>query len=124
MKFIPTRVHGLLDYAVAALFIALPFLFDFDRNGAESWIFISLGIATIVYSLLTDYELGLIKTISMQAHLLLDLLNGIFLAASPWIFNFHEKVYLPHLLLGLTELLVVVFSQRIPYKSVTGRRKH
>jgi hypothetical protein len=40
----------------------------------------------------------------MKAHLALDVLSGIVLAASPWLFDFADRVYLPHLILGLIEI--------------------
>jgi hypothetical protein len=36
MRMIPTRVHGVLDYLVGALLVAAPWLFDFNRGGAET----------------------------------------------------------------------------------------
>ena len=29
MRFLPTRIHGMMDYLMGALLIALPFLFRF-----------------------------------------------------------------------------------------------
>lgn len=101
MRFIPTRVHGVLDYLVGILLIASPWLFDFDRGGMETWIPVLLGAGALVYSVMTDYEMGLSKALSMRTHLTMDLLSGILLAASPWIFGFADDVYMPHLILGL-----------------------
>ncbi len=58
MRFIPTRVHGLLDYVVGMLLIAAPWVFNFDRGGAETWVPVALGVGALVYSLFTDHELG------------------------------------------------------------------
>src|SRR5690242_16254733 len=104
MRFIPTKVHGMLDYLVGVLLVASPWLFDFADNGAETWVPVILGAGAIIYSLMTDYELSLARTISMKTHLTLDLLSGILLAASPWIFGFADYVYLPHLVLGILEI--------------------
>ena len=38
MRFISTRVHGILDYLMGPLLIASPWLFDFDNGGAETWV--------------------------------------------------------------------------------------
>jgi hypothetical protein len=114
MRFIPTRVHGYLDYIVGALLIAAPWLFDFAEGGAETWIFVVLGAGAIVYSLLTDYELGASKTISMRTHLMLDLLSGILLAASPWIFGFADYVWGPHVVFGLFEIGAALLTKREP----------
>ena len=104
MKIITTKVHGVLDYLVGALLIASPWLFDFARGGAETWVPVILGASAILYSLLTDYELGVSKTISMKTHLGLDAISGVFLAISPWLFGFNDYVYMPHLILGILEL--------------------
>jgi hypothetical protein len=36
MRFIPTRIHGMMDYAMGLLLIAAPWLFGFARGGAET----------------------------------------------------------------------------------------
>ena len=114
MRFIPTKVHGYLDYLVGALLIAAPWLFDFARGGAETWVPVVLGAGAILYSLITDYELGASKTISMRTHLTLDLISGIVLAASPWIFGFADYVWGPHLILGLFEIGAALMTRREP----------
>jgi hypothetical protein len=114
MKFISTRVHGMLDYFVSAILIASPWLLNFYRAGAESWVPVILGAAAILYSLLTNYELSISKSISMKMHLTLDALSGIFLAASPWIFAFSDYVYLPHLIFGILEIAVSATTEPTP----------
>ncbi len=114
MRFIPTRVHGYLDYLVGLLLIAAPWLFDFANGGAETWIPVILGAGAIVYSLITDYELGVSKSISMRTHLTLDLLSGVLLAASPWLFGFADEVWGPHLFLGLFEIGASLMTKTHP----------
>ena len=114
MRFIPTRVHGVLDYMTAGVLIAAPSLLNFRKDGMQRWLPIALGVGTIGYSLLTDYELGLFKVIPMPMHLALDAANGALLAASPWLFGFAEEVSAPHLGLGLFEIVVTASSQATP----------
>lgn len=114
MRIIPTRIHGILDYVVGLLLIASPWIFDFAREGAETWIPVILGVSTILYSLFTNYELGISGKISMKTHLGIDLFSGIFLAVSPWLFGFNDYVYLPHVILGLTEVIAVFLSKTEP----------
>src|SRR5690606_33928173 len=90
MKIIDTKTHGYLDYLVGILLIAAPWLFNFYEGGIESWVPIILGAGTIIYSLITDYELGAVGMIGMKAHLTIDLVAGIFLAVSPWLFGFSD----------------------------------
>jgi hypothetical protein len=113
MKVISTKAHGMLDYLVGLLLIASPWLLDFDRGGAETWVPVILGASTILYSLLTNYEYGAYRVLSMKTHLALDAASGIFLAASPWIFGFNEYVYLPHLILGIFELVAVLMTDTV-----------
>ena len=114
MKILSTRVHGMMDYAMGLLLIVAPWLFGFAADGAETWIPVFLGAGVILYSLMTDYELGVIKKISMSGHLWLDGISGLFLALSPWIFNFEEIVYLPHLIFGLLEIGAALMTDPVP----------
>ena len=116
MRFIPTRVHGVLDYLSGLLLIAAPWLFGFADGGAAQWIPVVLGVGALAYSLLTDYELGAIRTIPMGTHLLLDLLSGALLAVSPWLFGFDERVWAPHLILGLLEVGAALTTRTTPYE--------
>ena len=118
MRFIPTRVHGVLDYLTAGVLIAAPSMIGFRKNGAQRWLPMALGVGTIGYSLLTDYELGLFKIIPMPMHLALDAANGALLTASPWLFGFAEDVSAPHLGLGLFEIVVTASSQTAPTRSM------
>jgi hypothetical protein len=124
MKFIPTKVHGYLDYMMGLLLIAAPWLFDFADGGAKQWIPVILGSGAIIYSLMTDYELGVSRIISMPTHLTLDLISGILLAASPWLFGFADEVYIPHLVLGILEIGASLTTKRQPeHHAGPGRPK-
>ncbi|MCW3074750.1 MAG: hypothetical protein JWP69_1819 [Flaviaesturariibacter sp.] len=121
MRVIGTKAHGVLDYLMGALLIAAPWIFNFDRGGAETWIPVILGASAILYSLFTDYEMGASRQISMRTHLGLDLMSGILLAASPWLFGFADYVYTPHLVLGLLEIGASLLTKRHP---VNERHSH
>lgn len=110
MNIIPTKVHGVLDYLVGLTFILLPFILDFNEYGSQTSILVGLGSFTIVMSVFTRYEMGVWKKIPMKTHLLLDTVVALTLIAAPWMFGFSEEIYLPHVLLGATELFVVIIS--------------
>jgi hypothetical protein len=114
MRFIPTKVHGILDYLVGILLIAAPWLLGFARGGAETIVPVVLGAGAILYSLFTDYELGLVKRIPMGTHLTLDVISGIFLAASPWLFGFSNLIWQPHVIVGIIEICAGLMTQRVP----------
>lgn len=111
MRFIPTAVHGVLDYVMGVVLIAAPWLFGFADDTAATYIPVILGAAVIAYSFFTNYELGVVRAIPMPTHLMLDGLSGAFLAASPWLFNFDERVWIPHLAFGLLEIGAAVFTE-------------
>ncbi|MRR30530.1 hypothetical protein EG834_09460, partial [bacterium] len=114
MRFIPTRTHGVLDYIMGLLLIAVPWLLDFARGGAETWVPVILGVGVLVYSLLTHYELGVVRLIPMPTHLLLNLVGGAFLAVSPWLFGFADYVWAPHLIFGLLEVGAALMTVSTP----------
>ena len=93
---------------------ASPWLLGFARGGAETKVPEAAGKAAVVYSLLTDYEWGIKKVIPMRQHLLLDLVSGVLLAASPWLFGFAKKTYLPHLVMGLFEIGAALVTKQEP----------
>lgn len=104
MKFISIKTHAFLDYIVGLFLVVAPFIFHLNRQNPEGLIFYVLGATLLIYSMLTDYDLSLLKIIPMKVHLFLDVLSGLFLAASPWIFGFADRIYIPHLILGLLEI--------------------
>jgi hypothetical protein len=109
-----TRVHGMLDYLVGVLLIALPWLTGFARGGAETWAPVLFGGASLVYSALTDYELGLVRRLAMPTHLLLDGLGGALLAVSPWLLGFDQTVWIPHVVAGLFAIVAATLTDTIP----------
>jgi hypothetical protein len=122
MKFISTKVHGVLDYSLGFLIMVSPWLFGFNGGGAETWIPFALGLAALLISPFTDYELGFIKRIPPLVHLTLDFLSGTFLLISPWLFGFADQVYLPHVVFGLTEIVVVLTTRTPPPYDMSRER--
>ena len=128
MRFIGTKTHGYLDYIMGLLLIAAPWLFDFAAGGAETWVPVILGASMIVLALMTDYELGAVRKISMRTHLTIDLFSGALLAASPWLFGFADYIWEPHLILGILEIGAALTTKLHPsnektthhHRTVTG----
>ena len=83
MKIISSKAHGVLDYLVGFILIISPWLFGFAAEGAETAISVILGIGAILYSIVTNYELGFFKIIPFKVLLIIDTLSGILLASSP-----------------------------------------
>ena len=117
-RFIPTKVHGALDYIVAIALIFAPWFFGFSNVGGAAVIIpIVLGIGLFVYSLFTKYEWGLVKVLGMPYHLIIDVVAALFLALSPFLFGFSNQawnVWVPHVVVGIAVILVVIFSKTQP----------
>ena len=70
---LPRPVHCYLDYIVSFLLLLLPLMIK-EMNPLASAIALSLGISTLLYNALTDYEIGFIRLINFRIHLLIDIL--------------------------------------------------
>ncbi|CAN5381099.1 SPW repeat protein [soil metagenome] len=103
MHLVSTKVHGYADYSAGALLVASPWLFGFFMSNylqAAWYTSVGAGTALVLYSLFTQYELGAVKLIVLKTHLILDVILGAFLIASPWAFHFDKLVFAPHVALG------------------------
>ena len=102
---ITSRMHGMLDYPAGVLLIAAPWIFGFsDVGGAAVAVPVIVGIAVILQSLITDYELSVARILPLRAHLMVDVAAGIVLAASPFVFGFADEglnAWLPHVVAGI-----------------------
>jgi len=118
LRFIPTKVHGVLDYIVALALIFAPLIFGFQSIGGAAVIVpVVLGILLFIYSLLTRYEWGLVKVIAMPVHLMIDIVAAAFLTLSPFLFGFADEpanAWVPHVVVGLVVIVVVLFSKTQP----------
>ena len=103
-----------MDYLYGIVLIALPWALGFSQYSGALWVMFMLGVVTIVFSLLTRYELGYVGLISMRKHLWFDLLMGIFLLASPWLLGFAGETYVPHVTMGAISIVVALITNPVP----------
>lgn len=120
IRFVPTAVHGILDYVGGIGLMASPFIFGFAGAGGIAVILpIVLGIGLVAYSLATNYELGIpgLRIIPMAVHLLVDFAASAFLAAAPFVFGYADlglNVWLPQVMSGVAVMLLVLVTQTQP----------
>lgn len=74
MRFIKTKIHGVVDFLIGIVLIVSPWIVGIAMNGIDTWLPVILGVNAIVYSMLTDYEMGAIKLIPMRIHIFNGLL--------------------------------------------------
>ena len=65
----------------------------------------------LLMSLITDYELSLVRLLPLPAHLAIDMFGGAIFLVSPWIFGFADVIWWPHVLVGAMEIVVVLITR-------------
>jgi hypothetical protein len=111
MRFPPRPVdatlHGVVDYtAGATLTTVFPLLAGIEGTRSARQIRLA-GAVHAGYSTITDYPLGVAKLLPYRAHLALDALGAIALAATPFVtgqFQTGRRQWVPHVALALFEL--------------------
>jgi hypothetical protein len=112
---ISSRVHGVIDYIVGIVLILAPIVLGFADGSAAQWVPQILGILVLLMSLLTAYEYSIAKLIPYRVHLVVDIVESVILIISPWVFGFAGKIWWPHVLVGVIELIVIALSWRGAY---------
>ena len=121
---IPAFVHGVVEYLAAILFIAAPFIFDFTED-APTAVSLAVGVLLLVIAASTHWRTGLIDTIGVHAHAMLDYVLAIFLIAAPFIFGFDDdtmvfKRYTAEtkaaffIVLGVVHLMMTIATRFVP----------
>ena len=121
MRFLPTRVHGAIDYAWGAALLVSPWVLGYADVSAAKWLAVIFGVGAFLYSAVTDYELGLVRLLPMPVHLAIDGLGGALLAASPWLFGFADRVFLPHVLFGAFSVVASLVTRTDPIPPAVRR---
>jgi hypothetical protein len=104
---IDSTLHGVTDYSVGTtLMTVFPDLVGIEGTESARQIR-TAGAVHAGYATLTDYPLGVVKVIPYQAHLTLDAIGAVALAATPFVTGQYKKGpkhWVPHVALCLFEL--------------------
>jgi hypothetical protein len=104
---IDATLHGVTDYtAGTTLMTVFPRLANVEGTRAGRQIRIA-GALHAGYSTLTDYPLGVVKLLPFKAHLALDAVGALALAATPFVtgqYRGGRRCWVPHVALCLFEL--------------------
>ena len=109
---VPAFVHGVVEYLAAVLFIAAPFLLSFDDDTATA-VSIVVGVLILIVTASTALPTGLIKSIPVQAHAVIDFLLAAVLIASPFLFGFSDDGTATafFIILGVVHLLLTIATR-------------
>jgi hypothetical protein len=109
---ISLRAHGIMDYIYGLLLMAAPWVFGFSGEAAARETALALGVLTLVYSVATDYELGLVRVLPFRAHLWLDGILGLALTVGPWLMPVSDRARTILVAFGIIALVVTALTRR------------
>ena len=113
MKPVDATLHGVVDYQAGALLMTvLPRLTGIEGTRAARQIR-TAGAIHAGYSTITDYPLGVVKALPYQAHLALDAVGALALAATPFVTGQYKEgadQWVPHVALCAFELASLLLS--------------
>jgi hypothetical protein len=110
---IDSTLHGATDYSVGAMLMTVfPRLANIEGTRAARQIR-AAGAIHAGYATLTDYPLGVVKLIPYKAHLAVDAVGALALAATPFVtgqYRMGRDQWVPHVALCLFELGSLLMS--------------
>jgi hypothetical protein len=110
---VDATLHGVVDYKAGALLTTVfPKLAGIEGTRAARQIR-TAGAVHAGYSMLTDYPLGIVKVIPYRAHLAIDAVGAVALAATPFLtgqFKQGRSQWLPHVALALFEFAALAIT--------------
>ena len=89
-RFITKSIHAyLIDYPVAIVLIAAPFVLKLGQSGPVAmWLSVVVGFAALLLAALTDHPTGLVRIVPYWLHLWVDRAVGLLFVIVPFAFKF------------------------------------
>lgn len=104
MKLISSRNHTYIGWVVGVVLVAAPWIFQFDDVSAAKWSAILVGLFVLVNEAVTTSPASLLKIVPMKLHVMLDVVTGVFLLLTPFLFQFSDEdanAWVPHIVVGI-----------------------
>lgn len=104
MKFLSSKTHTVIGLIVGVLLLFAPALLGFSDNSAATTVAQVVGVFIILSELITTSQFSPLKLVPMRVHIVIDCITGLFLAISPWLFNFADapaNEWMPHVIVGI-----------------------
>jgi hypothetical protein len=114
--FIPTRTYGVVNYILALVLIASPWLFNLvDISSAALFLPIYIGWLQLIMAIFSKSEAGFIQQFPLRIHFTLDVAMGFILFISPFLYTFSDKAFLPEVCLGGLLMFMGFFTKKSPF---------
>jgi len=116
-SFIPKTLYAGLNYVIAIVLIASPWLFGFEGHKIGSALLLPMiiGLFQLIMAIFGNNKLGFIKQFPMGMHNFLDVLSGSFLLCSPWIYGYAAITFWPQVFLGGLIVVMGLFVKGSPF---------
>ena len=108
MKILSSKMHGIIDYLFVIFLAVSPTIFKMELP--LSYITYALGGVHLLMTILTNFELGIIKVIPFRIHGLIELVVAIGLGAlATWYRSAGNDLGF-YYFIGLAVVILVVFN--------------
>jgi hypothetical protein len=104
MKIISSRTHTVIGLIVGAALVVAPWILQFDDVEAAKWSAVLVGLFVLVNEIVTTSPASPLKIVPMRVHVALDVVTGVFLLATPFLFRFADEdanKWVPHVVVGV-----------------------
>ena len=108
-------VHAVLEYALAAVLLAAPFVLGFDSSAATALAVVA-GVALLVVAATSDTAAGLSRVLPGGIHIVVDLVVAAVLIAAPFLFGFTGQGTATafFIVVGVVHLLLALATRYLP----------
>jgi hypothetical protein len=110
---VDSTLHGVVDYSAGALLLtAFPRIAGIAGTRSARQVR-AAGAIHAGYSALTDYPLGVVKALPYKAHLAMDAVGALALAATPFVTGQYKRgrrQWVPHVAVCVFELMSLAIS--------------
>ena len=106
---VPLLVHGVVDYLVGVVLVAMPFVLHLSDDTARTAA-VGLGVVVLVFAATSDLPTGLIRSVPRALHAVLDYVVAIAIIAAPFVLGFSgdDRATLCFVVLGIVQLLQTI----------------
>src|SRR5476651_33893 len=113
--FISHTFFGYFSYPLAIVTMASPWIFGFVGIGGASLFFpLVFGWFSVLMAIFSNTKAGMVGIFPTQMHCTLDTIVGFVIMVAPWLYGFHDRVFIPHLILGAIIFIMGVFTKGSP----------
>ena len=118
MRLINTKAHALYDYAIGLVLIFSPLILDYQTDPFPQRVMMAAAFCIWMTTLMSRFEYAALPILTLPLHFTIDILIGVALAVSPWVFGFSDELFKPHLIIGISLIAVSLISDRISDREV------